>query len=519
MSLALSPASRAQEPSPAPPAAEPSEARAAPFTFSKFVLEEDAKFIAQSDEGTRQFVLDHLRSRGVDVRGGESALFETDWGREAPLVLGATISEVHWANSARSHELEIRFQWELMDARTRQVVYTSSTVGYAAGPRLVQQVTVWRSAPDADGTHVVTTTTHPSVPRQDIDRCITDGLDRLIARDAFTEVLVAAGRDHPAGDAEAALPAATTWPPLRIRACDADRHLPADFEGLLDAVVTLRSPDGGHGTAAFISPDGFALTAAHVVEGGVTTMRLRQGIEVPLEVLRVDEANDLALVRTAGTGYRCIPLGGAPQIGADVWAVGTPLSAELDLSVSRGIVSGLRTIGGLKLVQTDTAISPGYSGGPLVDERGEAIGVISFKLVTEGAEGVGFAIPATVVPERLALELGTSSDDPLALPPAPALAATGPIRADLDDPSRIGELTPDLREQLTRTSSTRIGAGVALLAGGAALAGGASALWRSDPGKSSADAAGLHVLDVLGWGAMLSGVPLIVLGGVSRGGL
>ena len=82
---------------------------------------------------------------------------------------------------------------------------------------------------------------------------------------------------------------------------------------------------------------------------------------------------------------------GDVQIGEDVIAIGSPLGV-LQITVTRGIVSAIRTVAGLTYVQTDAAINPGNSGGPLVDTRGRVIGITTLKFKT--AESLGFAVAA-----------------------------------------------------------------------------------------------------------------------------
>jgi serine protease Do len=74
---------------------------------------------------------------------------------------------------------------------------------------------------------------------------------------------------------------------------------------------------------------------------------------------------------------------------------------ELGQSVSKGIVSGIRRIEGKDYLQTDVKINPGNSGGPLVNSKGEVVGVITMKLVGKGIEGLAFAIPINVVSRSL----------------------------------------------------------------------------------------------------------------------
>jgi S1-C subfamily serine protease len=117
-----------------------------------------------------------------------------------------------------------------------------------------------------------------------------------------------------------------------------------------------------------------------------------------------DETHDLAVIRATGGDLVAATLGDSSQllVGQTVLAIGSPLG-EFTETVTRGIVSALdraitvgdQATGSSKnlsnLIQTDAAINPGNSGGPLINERGEVIGINS--AVSQQAEGIGFAIP------------------------------------------------------------------------------------------------------------------------------
>ena len=95
--------------------------------------------------------------------------------------------------------------------------------------------------------------------------------------------------------------------------------------------------------------------------------------------------------------------GELPEVGSDVYVIGHPVG--LGWTVTRGVVSATRKAGEAgptPLIQTDAAISPGNSGGPLLDRDGRLLGVVSSKLAGPGIESVGFAIPATVAAGFLA---------------------------------------------------------------------------------------------------------------------
>ncbi len=94
------------------------------------------------------------------------------------------------------------------------------------------------------------------------------------------------------------------------------------------------------------------------------------------------------------------------KTGMDVYAAGALVSLGLSNSLSKGIISGLRTIKefNITLLQTDASVSPGNSGGPLINMEGEVFGIVALKITFPGVEGLGFAISIDDVKESLGLK-------------------------------------------------------------------------------------------------------------------
>lgn len=171
--------------------------------------------------------------------------------------------------------------------------------------------------------------------------------------------------------------------------------------------VTLIT-DGGHGSGVIISNEGWVLSAQHVVEGtNRVEVQFSDGLRQDATILFADLQNDLVLLDIAGSGYKALPLAvnDSTGIGDEVITIGTPADVALGQSVSRGILSGKRKVDDRVYLQTDVAVNPGNSGGPLLNAQGEVIGIVQSKLVGEGIEGLGFAVPIARVLEVLRLNL------------------------------------------------------------------------------------------------------------------
>jgi serine protease Do len=152
------------------------------------------------------------------------------------------------------------------------------------------------------------------------------------------------------------------------------------------AVVTVRANEG-HGSGFIISEDGYIVTNAHVAKGAssvITVMMADGETELTADVVGfAKDGIDLALLKI--NGRRKLPtvkLGNPESIkvGSTVYAIGTPRFEDLHNTLTRGIVSGIRENGGT--IQIDASINQGNSGGPLLNERGEVIGVNTWVVAT-----------------------------------------------------------------------------------------------------------------------------------------
>ena len=158
-----------------------------------------------------------------------------------------------------------------------------------------------------------------------------------------------------------------------------------------------------HGTGVIYKSNGYIVTNAHVVEDiKNTTVILNDGTSLPAKVLYSDEKADIAVVKIDKLGLLPITFADESEIlsGKTAIAIGTPISLSMRNTVTKGVVSGNGvSISGsyYKLIQTDAAINPGNSGGPLLNTRGELIGINTLKFVSSQIDNVGFAIPVDTV--------------------------------------------------------------------------------------------------------------------------
>lgn len=197
-----------------------------------------------------------------------------------------------------------------------------------------------------------------------------------------------------------------------------DTGLSEAVSKIYDAVVVVENYNGdllkGSGTGFVYNTsdgNGYILTNNHVISGGTKIyVSFTNGEKIKAEVLGSDVYADIAVLKiNSFTGMKVASIGSSKKakVGDTVFAVGAPLDSAYSWTVTRGILSGkdrLIEINSsqttnttsdwvMSVIQTDTAINSGNSGGPLANANGEVIGITSLKLVQSGVEGMGFAIP------------------------------------------------------------------------------------------------------------------------------
>ena len=175
-------------------------------------------------------------------------------------------------------------------------------------------------------------------------------------------------------------------------------------KGAIVTIVTANNDDPiALGSGFLVSSDGAIATNYHVIaSGNVAVVKFADGTVLPVDgVLATDKVHDLAVIKVHGKTFQTLTLGNSDQIqvGEEVVAIGNPLG--LELTVSNGILSGVRiTKEEGKFLQTTAPISHGSSGGPLFNMFGEVVGVNALYL--EGGESLNFAIPVNDVIELAA---------------------------------------------------------------------------------------------------------------------
>ena len=181
------------------------------------------------------------------------------------------------------------------------------------------------------------------------------------------------------------------------------------YQKVVKSTVTVAVTYNGSnstGTGIIATSDGYIITNSHVVmnsKSSVVEITAYDGQQYEAVVVGVDRTTDLAILKTNDYDFTPAEFGdsGELAIGDSVVAIGNPGGAKFSGSMTGGYISGLdRAVGsysenGMTYIQTDAAINPGNSGGPLVNMYGQVVGINSSKIVSDGYEGMGFAIPVS----------------------------------------------------------------------------------------------------------------------------
>lgn len=191
---------------------------------------------------------------------------------------------------------------------------------------------------------------------------------------------------------------------LETRVVQSDESMSDMLSALLPSVVGIGGSEKGTGSGVIATESGYIITNHHVIDDSQRLyVTLYDGTICEAKKIWSDAALDLAVIRVYGKTLSAAPLGSIDslRVGESVAAIGNPLGMQFERSVTKGIVSAMgrsiSVVGGARmddLIQTDASINAGNSGGPLVNMRGEVIGINTVKV--EGAEGMGFAVPIDI---------------------------------------------------------------------------------------------------------------------------
>ncbi len=245
----------------------------------------------------------------------------------------------------------------------------------------------------------------------------------------------------------------TEEPTAEARAAEApapaapDTDLPAMLERVKLAVVRIETPDGsGSGVIVETNAAGAALVLSnyHVVEDAPwVSVEVRDSETFRGELAGFDPGTDLAVIEICCGDFAALEFGDAAQVwaGSEVLAVGYPLGLPGEASVTRGIVSAIRSLEGVEVIQMDAPINPGSSGGPLVSEQGTILGINTFGI--RDMESLGFAVSERTVQAALPRLKATASSGFALAPAATPDSQSTPLPTPTPAPTPLPTFTPN----------------------------------------------------------------------------
>ena len=180
-----------------------------------------------------------------------------------------------------------------------------------------------------------------------------------------------------------------------------------DFLEMVNAQVTISEDKDFHGSGCMISPEGHLLASYRVVgDKDSIDVIFSNGVTKVGKVLRKDPILNVVLLKTDTIGNASIrpALMNSFKVGEDVFAVGAPVDRSLSQSLTSGVISSEYLINGVNYIQTDVKISKGDNGSPLINKKGELIGIVNEKYLGSYLEGISFAVSSKDILERLRIK-------------------------------------------------------------------------------------------------------------------
>ena len=273
------------------------------------------------------------------------------------------LQECH-TSTARKGDFSVSVKWEVFAPKLQKVVFSLITTG---------------------SSHIDSFETVNG--REFEARAYLQALKAMMTDPGFTALKAVDGPS-----AATTVAATSALAPLHLKAAAAlNGGTQPNAPQLRNAVVTVLH-DNVSGSGFYVA-DGYLLTNRHVVgTAHYVKVRLASGRVLVGEVLRDDAKRDVALIRTEPAGVPSLHVNMAePAVGSDVFAIGSPLGQDLAGTFTRGVLSGTRENDGLEFLQSDVAVNPGNSGGPLLDGGSTVVGITVLKI--NQAAGLSFFIP------------------------------------------------------------------------------------------------------------------------------
>jgi serine protease Do len=326
-------------------------------------------YVDFSDDDFNDRFREDLEAANYKVVGNPDALFEdpSDW--EAELLVAGLITDlkinVYFPQGGLGNysyskgDAYLKVDWQIFSRLDRKIVLNLTTEG----------------------------SVHQNDCRQDgandaLGDAFSEAVSNLLARQEFHNLVVSSASTKMEGASVS----------LDFKDPNLTNNVVDQLPDIKTSVVTLFAGDE-MGSGFIVSNDGYILSDQHVVgDARYVRIKFSTGIEADGEVVSKNRMRDVALIKCGEQGLKSLAIRRSlPKTGEEVYAIGTPIEEKFDQTVTKGIVSGFRTMDGIDYIQSDVAINPGNSGGPLLDKNGNVVGMTVLKRTD--AESLNFFIP------------------------------------------------------------------------------------------------------------------------------
>lgn len=309
---------------------------------------------------------EELESSGYEVVGNPDALFVDSGDWESDFLIAALVRDIKLNLfypqigfgdlSTSKGECFLKVEWQIYSKLTRKVVLTHTTEG-----SIEQKKATKFGADDAIGD------------------AFSIAVRNLLAYGKFFELMTKEESNKMEGKRV----------PVELNKNLSDE---LDLTDVSSSVVSVLA-GSGHGSGFIISKDGYVITNQHVIgDSSIVRLKFQSGLEINADVVAINRGRDIALLKAGYEGSSPLPIEPEiPSLGETVYSIGTPKDLKLSQTVTKGTVSGFRTIDGFNFIQSDAAVNPGNSGGPLINDLGNVVGIAVLKKAN--AESLGFFIP------------------------------------------------------------------------------------------------------------------------------
>jgi serine protease Do len=317
-----------------------------------------------------------MEQSGVNVVGNPKQLFKiSDSVAGAEYLVGARVFQIkgnfchehHWytGHPLRQYrgEMFVSIEWSIFSNQLQRIIHTFKTSGYFL-----------QKQPKKNGIAVT------------FQNAFANAVERMLGSKKFRDIALRRETLR----AEQSSDPVISIPSVKLL----DKPITDNQSTVLSSVVTIRTATG-HGSGFLIAEDGLILTNEHVVGNAKkVSVILNNGLEVPGEVLRRHARRDVALIRVSLRAPFFLPVRTtAAKALEKVYVIGSPIKAGNRSTVSTGIISGKRLIRKLRFLQSDAAISPGNSGGPMLDTNGNLLGISVSSFADPRAQNLNLFIP------------------------------------------------------------------------------------------------------------------------------